>query len=67
MDNNNIKDYLVPDEAQAETDCSIKHLSLIIISMEFPNWNIEFPKNPASKVFRSMMNESLIYYNSNKK
>ena len=27
MDNN--KDYLVPDEASAETDCSIEHLSLI--------------------------------------
>ena len=23
------KIYLVPDEAQAETDCSIKHISLI--------------------------------------
>ena len=35
--------------------------------VEFPNGNIEFPKSPVSKVFRSMMNESLIYYNSNKK
>ena len=29
--------------------------------------NIEFPKSPVSKIFRSMMSESLIYYNSNKK
>ena len=40
---------------------------LELASMEFPNGNIEFPKSPVSKVFRSMMNESFIYYNSNKK
>ena len=33
MDNNNIKDYLVPDEAQAETDCSIYHLYIINMTM----------------------------------
>jgi hypothetical protein len=38
-----------------------------LASTEFPNGNIEFPKSPVSKVFRSMMNESFIYYNSNKK
>ena len=38
-----------------------------LASMEFPNGNIEFPKSPVSKVFRSMMNESFTYYNSNKK
>ncbi len=38
-----------------------------LVSTEFPNGNIEFPKSPVSKVFRSMMNESFIYYNSNKK
>jgi hypothetical protein len=38
-----------------------------LASTESRNGNIEFPKSPAFKVFRSMMNESFIYYNSNKK
>ena len=38
-----------------------------LATVEFPDGNIEFPKSPVSKDFRSMMNESLIYYNSNKK
>ena len=38
-----------------------------LASMEFPNGNIELPKSPVSKVFRSTMNVSFIYYNSNKK
>ena len=42
---------------------SLQELAIV----EFSNGNIEFPKSPFSKVFRSMMNESFIYYNSNKK
>ena len=44
--------YLISD--------SLQELAIV----EFPDGNIEFPKSP---VFRSMMNESLIHYNSNKK
>ena len=44
--------YLISDSLQ----------ELVIV--EFHDGNIEFPKSP---VFRSMMNESLIYYNSNEK
>jgi hypothetical protein len=44
--------YLISDSSQ----------ELAIV--EFPDGNNKFPKTP---VFRSMMNDSLIYYNSNKK
>ena len=47
--------YLISD--------SLQELEIV----EFPDGNIELPKSPVSKVFRSMVNESLIYYNSNKK
>ena len=47
--------YLISDSLQ------------VLAIVEFPNGNIEFPKSPVSKIFRSMMSESLIYYNSNKK
>ena len=47
--------YLISDSSQ----------ELAIV--EFPDGNNKFPKTPVSKVFRSMMNDSLIYYNSNKK
>ena len=40
--------YLISD--------SLQELAIV----EFPDENIEFPKSPVSKVFRSMMNESLI-------
>ena len=43
--------YLISDSSQ----------ELAIV--EFPDGNNKFPKTP---VFRSMMNDSLIYYNSNK-
>jgi hypothetical protein len=42
---------------------SLQELAIV----EFSNGNIEFPKSPFSKVFRGMMNESFIYYVSNKK